>query len=84
MFVFLQKQHHDSFAFSFSRILKLFAREVCLADFQHILLFLNVCKHTFRISHVRISKNVKGVLMCNLQLFILCEDEYIDRFSNLH
>ena len=27
------------------------------------LLFLNVCKHTFHTSHVRIFRNVKGVLM---------------------
>ena len=66
--VFIQKQHPESFAFLFLRILKLFAHEVCKflkkqANFQHILLFLNVCKQTFRISHVRISQNAKGVLM---------------------
>ena len=75
MFVFIQKQHPESFAFLFPRILKLFARELCKAlkkwaNFQHMLLFLDVYKHTFRISHVRISKNVKGVLMCNLRLFM--------------
>ena len=30
-------------------------------------MFLNVCKQTFHISHVRISQKVKGVLMWNLQ-----------------
>ena len=34
--------------------------------FQHMLLFLNVSKPTFHISHVHISQKVKGVLMCNL------------------
>ena len=29
MFVFMQKQHPESFAFLFPRILKLFTREVC-------------------------------------------------------
>ena len=46
----------------------LFAREVCkflkkLGNFLHILLFLNVCKQTFHISHVRISQKVEDVLM---------------------
>ena len=30
---------------------------------SHILLFLNVCKQTFPISHVCTSQKVKGVLM---------------------
>ena len=40
------------------------------ANFQYILLFLNVCKQTFDTSHVRISQQVKGVLMWNLQHII--------------
>ena len=49
VFVFIQKQYPESYAFLFPRTLKLFAREVCKflkmqANFQHILLFLNVCK----------------------------------------
>ena len=33
-------------------------------------MFLNVCKQTFRISHVRRSQKVNGVLMWNLQRII--------------
>ena len=33
-------------------------------------MFLNVCKETFHISHVRISQKVKGVLMWNLRHII--------------
>ena len=33
-------------------------------------MFLNVCKQTFPISHVRISQKVKGVLLWNLQHII--------------
>ena len=40
------------------------------ANFQYILLFLNVCKQTFVTSHVRISQQVKSVLMWNLQHII--------------
>ena len=68
MFVFIQKQYPEIFAFLFSRTLKLFAREVCKflkqqANFLHILLFLNVSKQTFHISQVRIFQNIKAVLM---------------------
>ena len=35
-----------------------------------ILLFRNVCKQTFHISHVRISQKVKGVLTSNFQHII--------------
>ena len=37
------------------------------------ILFLNVCKQTFHISHVRISQELKGILMWNLKhiVFIL-------------
>ena len=38
--------------------------------FKRILLFLNVCKQCFNISHVRILQKVKGVLMQNLQHII--------------
>ena len=34
-------------------------------------MFLNVCKQTFHITHVRISQKVKGVSMWNLQHIIL-------------
>ena len=49
------------------RILESFACELRkflkkLAYFLRILLFLYVCKQTFRISHVRTSQKVKGVL----------------------
>ena len=58
----------EDFAYLIIRILELFAREVCKfleqwVDFKHILLFLNICKQTFHISHARISQEVKGVLM---------------------
>ena len=50
------------------RILELFARKFGKflkkwVNFQHILLFLNVCKQTFHISHQRIFQKLKGVLM---------------------
>ena len=32
-----------------------------------MLLFLNVCQRTFHISHVRVSRRVKGVLTLNLE-----------------
>ena len=56
-------------------ILELFALEVFKVlkkqtNFKHILLFLNVCKQTFDISHVRVSQNVKDVLTLNLQHII--------------
>ena len=47
-------------------------------------MFLNDCKQTFYISHVRISQKVKGVLMWNLQHIISYEDKYIGWFSNPH
>ena len=53
--------------------------------FQHILLFSNVCKQTFHISHVRISQKVKGVLMWNIfNILFSYNDEDIGRFSNQH
>ena len=39
-------------------------------NFWHILLFLNVCKQTFYISHVYLSQKLKGVFMWNLQHII--------------
>ena len=33
-------------------------------------MFLNVCKQTFHISHMSISRKVKGVLMSNLQHYV--------------
>ena len=76
MFVFIEKQCPGNFAFLILKILKLFAREVCKflkkqANFYLILLFVNVCKQTFHISHVRISQNVKGVLMRNIRHIFL-------------
>ena len=50
-------------------------------------MFLNGCKQSFHISHVRVSQKVKDVLMWNHQHIILLfsdEDEDIDRFSNLY
>ena len=67
LFVFTQKQYPENFAFFILIILELFALAVCKflkkqANFEHILLFLNVCKQIFLISIVRISQKVKGVL----------------------
>ena len=62
MFVFIYKQYPE-----------LFARKVCIflktyATFKRILLlFLYVCKKTFRIFKVHISKKVKDVIMRNLR-----------------
>ena len=60
----------NSLDFLILRILELFASEFCkffLKKYTNfyllILLFLNVSKQTFYISHVHISQNVKGVLM---------------------
>ena len=48
-------------------------------------MFMNVCKQTFHMSHVRLSQKVKGVLTWNLRHIIsIYEDEDIDRSSNLH
>ena len=68
MFVFIQKKCSENFAFLILRILELLAREVCKflkkqANFYLILLFLNACKQTFHTSHVRISQDLKVVLM---------------------
>ena len=54
-------------AFLILGVPELLAHEVCKflkkwAIFYHILLFLNVCKQTFHISHVCRSQKVKGVL----------------------
>ena len=64
----LYKQKYVGRSSLILRTLELFAHEVCkflknYANFYLILLFLNVCKQTFHISHVRISQNLKGVLM---------------------
>ena len=63
MFVFTQKQYPENFTFLILTFLELFAREVFLISFYLILLFLNVCKQTFLISHVRMSENAKDVLI---------------------
>ena len=75
MFVFIWKQYLENLALLILRILELFAREVCkflkkYANFYHVLLFLNVCKQAFHISHVRVSQKVKSVLMWNPQQII--------------
>ena len=49
MFVFIQKQYRENFAFSILKILELFARNVCKfikkkVNSYLILLFPNVCK----------------------------------------
>ena len=69
------KKYPENFAFLILWILELFTRGVCKflkeqANFQHILLFLNVCKETFHISHMCTSLKVKGVLMWDLQYTI--------------
>ena len=46
-------------------------------------MFLNICKQTFHISHVRISQKVKGVLIWNFQdIILIYEDENIGGFSS--
>ena len=87
MFAFIQKQYPENFEFLILRILELFSREVCkflkkLANFQHILLFLYVCKQTFHMTHMSISQNVKGVLM--FYILFSHEDEDNVRFPNRH
>ena len=74
VFVFIWKQYPENFAFLILKILKLFAREVCkllkkYANLYLILFFVHFFA-TFHISHVRVSQNMKGVLMRNLQHFI--------------
>ena len=74
--VFIKKEYPEDFAFFVLRDLDLFASEACKflkkkANFYLILLFVNVCKQTFHISHVRISQNVKGVLMRNIRHIFL-------------
>ena len=43
---------------------------------KHILVFMNVCKQTFHISHVHIFQKVKGVLMWNLRHIFLSRPRY--------
>ena len=46
------------------------------------LLFLNGCKHTFQITHVRISHNSKGVLMFSLKYLLhyeICARELCEK-----
>ena len=64
----------ENFAFLILRIPK-FDRKVfkfwkSALIFYLILLFLNVCKQNFHISHVHASQNVKGALMWNLRNII--------------
>ena len=66
MFVFTKKKYPENFAFLIRRILELFVHQVCRflkkqANFQHDLLFLNVSKKTYHISHVRISQSYSNV-----------------------
>ena len=73
MFVFLEKQYLENFAFLVLQILELFAREVCKflnkwTNFYHILLFVNACKETFHITHVRISQKVKTKIWADFQI----------------
>ena len=68
------------FCFSFKQL-----KTFCLSSEQGLKMFLNVCKQTFHISHVRISQKVKGVKMRNFQnIIFIYEGEDADRFSNLH
>ena len=71
VFVFIWKQYPENLAFLILRILKLFAWEVCEflkkhANFYLIQIFVNFFFETLHMSHVRLSQNVKGVLMRNL------------------
>ena len=63
MFVFIWTHYPENFEFLILGILELFVREVC--KFQKSRLVFNIFYYfrTFYISHVRISQNVKGVLM---------------------
>ena len=50
-----------------------------------MLLFLNIFKQTFHISHVPISQKVKGVKKGEIfNILFSYEGEDIDRFPNLH
>ena len=62
MFVLIQKQYPENFAFLLLRIVELFTCKVCKslkkqANFQHILLFLNAYKQVFYISRAYTSKS---------------------------
>ena len=75
MFVFIWKQYLENFAFLILRTIKLFARENCkflkkCTNSYFILLFWNVYKQIFHISHVHISQNVKGALLRRFQHII--------------
>ena len=52
------------------------------------LFFLNVCKQTLYISHVRLSQNLWDLYFWKLVetcgILFSCEDKDIVRFSNLH
>ena len=68
MFLFILKEHPENFTFLILRTLELFSGKVCKffkkwAHFKQILLFVNVYKQTFHISHVCIPQKVKDVLM---------------------
>ena len=86
MFVFIKKQYPENFALLILRIFEFFAREVCKflkkkANFYLILLFLNVCKPTFHISHMRISQNIKVVLMWNFWYIFMWRKSYWQIFE---
>ena len=66
LFVFIWKQYSENFIFLILRILKLFTLKFVNVSKSMLIFiaFFFVC--IFHISHVRISQNVKGVLMRNL------------------
>ena len=68
MFGFILKQYLENFTFLIKRILEVFTCEVCipfknLATFQHIILFVYICKQTCHMSRVSISQKVDGVII---------------------
>ena len=52
IFVFIEKQYHENFAFLILGILELFDRAVC-KFLKKYSLFLNVCKQNFHIFEMR-------------------------------
>ena len=71
------------------RIVELFTRKVCIllkrqATFERILLFLYVCKQTFRKLYGLITQEFLGLRIRNFQGVIFIFIEHIGRFSNLH
>ena len=68
MFKLKKKKSPENFVFLIVIISVKFKRDVCkflkrFANFKHILLFLNISKQTFHISHLRTTQNLKNAIM---------------------